>query len=118
MKLEDIKFKAKRVDNGEWLEGDLKHLTSGCVAIEGKYSIIEVDPTTVCQYTGLRDKNGKEVWENDELLVNHYFGRFIGAVTFEKGCFYIVSDYSKAELNKVNCISIVQCSKFDKEVKK
>ena len=118
MKLENIKFKAKTLHDGMWIEGDLKHLASGGVAIEGKHCIIEVDPSTVCQYTGLRDKNGKEVWENDELLVNHYFGRFIGAVTFEKGCFYIVSDYSKAELNKVDCISIVQCSKFDKEVKK
>jgi len=119
MRLEDIRFKAKRLDNGEWVEGDFfRSEDCAFIAPFGVVDVFPVDPSTVCQYTGLRDKNGKEVWENDELLVNHYFGRFIGAVTFEKGCFYIVSDYSKAELNKVDCISIVQCSKFDKEVKK
>ena len=64
-------FRAKRMDNGEWAEGFLvkKH---GLFFI---YDIInsdtcrqpnyDVDPSTICQCTGLKDRNGLLIWEND-----------------------------------------------------
>lgn len=63
MKIGDIKFKAIRLDNGEWVEGSfvvmnitaLSKTTIGIVA-EGCATLFEVDPSTVCQYTGLKDK--------------------------------------------------------------
>lgn len=63
-------YKAKRIDNGEWVEGDLVHsvykINDICV---GKYGnevgMHQVDESTICQCTGLKDKNGKLIWEND-----------------------------------------------------
>lgn len=61
MKIRSIKFKAKRLDNGKWVEGDLKHSTS-YIGIGYPSSVFpdvpvvhRVDPSTVCQFTGLTD---------------------------------------------------------------
>lgn len=72
MRIENIKFKAKRLDNGEWVKGSfvvmkipaLSKTTIGIVA-EGGATLHEVDPSTVCQFTGLKDCEDKEVWEGD-----------------------------------------------------
>ena len=71
--MENIKFKAKRLDNGEWVKGDLVHSTSyvGISYPSDEFSDVpivhRVDPSTVCQFTGLKDREGKEVWDHDLL---------------------------------------------------
>lgn len=68
MKIENIKFKAKSILDRAWVIGDLIHKEDGKIAIlRNGFNVSEVDPSTVCQFTGLTDCEGNEIWEGDIL---------------------------------------------------
>lgn len=94
--MREIKFRGKRLDNGEWIEGNLLRMNGHWFifldpAPEGidKYA---VDPATVGEFTGLKDKNGKEIYEGDvmEIPETDFNAEIIGRVLFEEDAYYII----------------------------
>ena len=85
--------RGKRIDNGEWVEGYLivdekdysKYFIGYVVGTNEDgtphdLDAVQVDPTTICQCTGLEDKNGKLIWENDILMCHGNSEDFVKAV--------------------------------------
>lgn len=110
--MREILFKAKRIDNGEWVEGyftkakwylDESEIfailpTDLCIYPHFEFSEwIEIDENTICQYTGLTDKNGNKIWENDVVKKHFYTDynacanseEYMGAVKF-KYCAWVI----------------------------
>lgn len=97
----EILFKAKRKDNGKWVEGYyvycrkrhyiLPVLNKAIGFDEREDEWVEVDPDTICQYTGLTDKNGEKIWEND---ICDRKEKYPEIVTYNKGDWQL--DYSYA----------------------
>lgn len=86
-------FKAKRTDNGEWVEGWLRPIITSIKTIDGYYimnrngSDYRVDKETICEFTGLEDKNEKKIWENDiveSVSWNEYLGNDINLESLKR----------------------------------
>ena len=127
MKVKNIKFKAKRLDNGEWVEGSLTY-SQGTAFIHRKESDeddrcyltpYEVIPETVCQFTGLKDCEGKEIWEGDivEREIYDLYKGFVKAkvvIEYSVGAFAAMVNIAPYPLYSQN-VKVVG-NKFDKNV--
>ena len=122
MEIGNIKFEAKRLDNGEWVEGYFYAECGNTYIIENRQEesmlnrniTYEVDPSTVCQFTGLKDTNDVPIFEGDIIDFDCE-----GEVVFKDGAFYAkFGKYTECllcNLVKSGLSVTIVGNKFDKE---
>lgn len=95
-----ILFKAKKLSDGEWVKGSLVKTPFGTFIEWYEDSICnkrEVDPSTVCQFTGLKDCEGNEIWEGD-IVEREIYDLFKGSakvkavIEYMDGAFVAITD--------------------------
>ena len=136
--MREILFKAKRIDNGEWIIGSLIKTKKDYYICEKPYECMDeysslngqsygfggfkfVDQSTICQYTGFTDKNGQKIWENDVVKKEFYTDydnyanseEYIGFVKFED-CAWVIE--TKVD-NRICTRPIIESMAYSEDIK-
>ena len=111
MEIENIKFKAKTLNTGEWVIGDLLHrITDTCIATKDMDDIVyyPVDPTTICQFTGRYAEDYTPIYESDVIECTYFDEQdndthVTGIVAWEEDVWgFVLKEYMFENLNVGN----------------
>lgn len=105
-------FKAKRKDNGEWVVGS--YINGGFIIKTNHTECVDIFENTICQCTGLKDKNGKLIWENDIIECKdgkHNFQTQIEWDAYCAGFIFQDTETSAVELDAITANGLYSESK-------
>lgn len=119
--MREILFRGKRLDNGEWVEGcyitDEQDSTTAYIGhifgVDGlmlvhDMDIVKVAPETVCQYTGLTDKNGRKIFDGDIIKYSKKFFKIVWVVECAHFAAYPLQENSWSPCMNVGTVKNVE----------